>query len=253
MVNQPVFAVTFDFWDTIVVDDSDEPKRARAGLPPKRVIRRELVHQFLNKHAPITREQTDLAYDVADAAFNKVWRDQHATWTISERLKVLLKGLGRELPAEDFAELVRRHETMELEYRPDFVAGVHEAIGALRKKYKLAIVSDAIVTPGRAIRDLLRGEGLQDHFEAFVFSDEIGCSKPDPRMFQIAAEELGCAVSAIVHVGDREHNDVAGAHAAGARAVLLTAVRDRGSKDSKADAVCRNFSELPPLIDGLNG
>ena len=47
-----------------------------------------------------------LAYDVADAAFNRVWHDQHVTWRIGERLEVALKGLGRSLPAEDFAELV---------------------------------------------------------------------------------------------------------------------------------------------------
>ena len=26
-------AVTFDFWDTLVIDDSDEPARAARGLP----------------------------------------------------------------------------------------------------------------------------------------------------------------------------------------------------------------------------
>ena len=28
-------AITFDFWDTIVQDDSDEPKRKQQGLPTK--------------------------------------------------------------------------------------------------------------------------------------------------------------------------------------------------------------------------
>jgi hypothetical protein len=28
-------AITFDFWDTIAIDDSDEPKRAALGLPSK--------------------------------------------------------------------------------------------------------------------------------------------------------------------------------------------------------------------------
>ena len=39
-------AITFDLWDTVFHDDSDEPKRAAAGLPNKKVSRRDLVHCF---------------------------------------------------------------------------------------------------------------------------------------------------------------------------------------------------------------
>ncbi|HOD49391.1 MAG TPA: HAD family hydrolase [Candidatus Hydrogenedentes bacterium] len=251
MTKRPVEAITFDFWDTIVVDDSDEPKRAAAGLPSKFRARRDLLFEFLNRHEPLDRAMTDLAYNVADAAFNKVWHDQHFTWTIGERLRVMLKGLNRTLPNDDFAELVRRHEEMELEYRPDPVPGVHEAIRTLAGKYKLAIVSDAIVSPARCLRELLRGIGILDCFSAFVFSDEAGCSKPAPGVFVAAAEKLGCSIPGIVHVGDREHNDVGGPHAVGARAVLLTAAKDRGSESSKADAVCRSFADLPTVIESL--
>ena len=27
-------AITFDLWDTLFADDTDEPKRQKAGLPP---------------------------------------------------------------------------------------------------------------------------------------------------------------------------------------------------------------------------
>ncbi len=30
-----IAAITFDFWDTLAADDSDEPKRAALGLPAK--------------------------------------------------------------------------------------------------------------------------------------------------------------------------------------------------------------------------
>jgi putative hydrolase of the HAD superfamily len=252
MSSRRVEAVTFDLWDTIVYDDSDEPKRAAAGLPPKPVARRDLVFELLNKHEPIAREVTDLAFDVADAAFNKVWHDQHVTWTIGQRLRVLLTGLKRDLPEDDFAELVRRHEVMELEYRPDAVAGVHEAIRALHGKYKLGIVSDAIVSPGRCLRELLDGEGLLGCFDVCVFSDEVGRSKPAPRVFEAAADQLGCSIDGIVHVGDREHNDIGGPHAVGARGVLLTTAKDRGSDTSKADAICRDYADLLSVIEGLD-
>jgi len=240
-------AVCFDLWDTVFVDDSDEPKRRRQGLPPKPVERRELVYRYLARHSPIERVLVDCAYDTADAAFRQVWRHQYVTWPVRVRLQLVLAGLKRELPPEEFEELVRLHEEMELRVRPELAPGIAEALAALAGRYKLIVVSDAIFTPGRALRELLAGYGLKDLFSAFVFSDELGCSKPAAGMFQRAAELAGCRLEEMVHVGDREHNDVLGAKNAGCRAVLTTVVVDRGAATA-ADAVCRDYADLPGII-----
>lgn len=248
---RPVGLVTFDLWDCVFVDDSDEPKRKAAGRPTKREERRILVHQALSRQSPISRDKVDLAYDVTDAAFRKVWHDQCVTWTVRERLGVLLAGLGRELPEQDLSELVKRHEEMELEFRPDPVPGVHEAVAALKKIYRLAVISDAIFTPGRALRELLAGENLLQYFEAFAFSDEMGYSKPAAQVFESVAKAAGVEPRDIVHIGDRPHNDVNGAHRVGARAILLTAVKDRGADGCGADVVCSRYSDLPGALKRL--
>ncbi len=247
-----VRAVSFDLWDTVFLDDSDDPKRCRQGLCAKPIERRNLVHTYLSRHAPIDRALVSSAYDTTDAAFHHVWCNQRCTWTVAERLRVLLRGLKRDLPEEEFRELVRLHEEMELEVRPDLVPGVAGAIHSLRDRFTLVVVSDAIFTPGRVLREILAGYGLRDLFSAFVFSDEIGCSKPAPAMFQRAAELAGCGVEEIVHIGDREPNDIAGAKDAGARAVFVTCGRDRGSDGTRADAVCTDYAQLPSIIDSLN-
>jgi HAD superfamily hydrolase (TIGR01509 family) len=244
--------VSFDLWDTVFMDDSDETKRRQQGLPPKPIERRDLVHRFLSRHAPIDRALVDCAYNTADSAFREVWHHQHFTWPVEVRLRVLLAGLKRELPADELKELVRLHEDMELRVRPDLVPGVANALRALARKFTLVVVSDAIFSPGRALRELLAGYGLRDLFSAFVFSDEIGCSKPAPAVFRRASELAGCRIEEIVHIGDREHNDIAGAKDAGARAVLVTAAIDRGSAKTRADAVCRHFDQLPAILDSLN-
>ncbi len=245
-------AVTFDLWDTLIIDDSDEPVRAARALPTKRETRRRLLHAALHAETPIAYETVALAYDVADAAFNKVWHDQLVTWTVRERLGVLLAGLGRTLPEPALATLVRQHEDMELDPRPRFADGAVEAVRTLARSYKLAVISDAIFSPGRALRELLAGAGILDAFSAFVFSDEIGVSKPDPAAFVAAAKGLGVAVGDLVHVGDREHNDIAGAQRAGARAILITAIKDRrGGAQTAADAICTSHAELPGLVDRL--
>ena len=246
-----VSVISFDLWDTVLLDDSDESKRRQLGLPSKTVERRNLVHQFLSRHAPIDRALVDSAYNTADAAFWHVWHHQYVTWRVEERLRILLRGLKRELPDEELKELVRLHEEMELLARPDLVPGVADALRTLAGKYRLVVISDAIFTPGRALREILAGYGLLELFSAFVFSDEAGCSKPSPAMFRRAAELMDCRLDEMVHIGDREANDIAGPKNVGARAVLVTAGIDRGSAVTRADAVCTDYSRLPGIIESL--
>jgi putative hydrolase of the HAD superfamily len=245
-------AITFDLWDTVFVDDSDEPKRAAKGLLPKPAERRNLVHQFLERHEPISTEKVELAYDAVDAAFHHVWYSQNITWTVRERLSVLLKALNRNLPETEFDELILLHEDMELAIHPDLADGVAGAIQNLHGKYRMGVISDAIFSPGRALRQLLEHYDILKYFETFVFSDEIGCSKPDSALFNAAARALDVNPCDIIHIGDRELKDIEGSHAVGARAVLCTVVKDRGSKDTKADAICSDYSGLPDIIEQLN-
>ena len=250
-MGRPIKTVSFDLWDTVFIDDSDEPKRAAAGLPTKAIQRRKLVQQFLERHSPISRELVDRCYDTADAAFREVWYGQNVTWPVRVRLGVLLQGLGRKLSEDELAELVRLHEDMELEIKPDLLPGIGEALESLKGKYKMAVISDAIFSPGRALRELLRHYGLLDYFDYFVFSDEAGYSKPDPRAFHAVAKNTGCALSEIVHLGDREAKDIDGPHAVGARGILVPIAKDRGGPNSKADAVCRDYRDLRTILQKL--
>jgi putative hydrolase of the HAD superfamily len=244
-------AITFDLWDTLVHDDSDEPKRKARGLPSKRDHRRQLLWEALSRHAPIARASVDLAFDVADAAFNKVWREHSITWPIAERLQVALKGLGRSLPEADLALLADALGRMEIDIPPDAIPGVTEALAELSRRYRLAIVSDAIVTPGAKLRQLLELHGLRKYFSGFAFSDEVGHSKPHRSIFEAAARQMGVEFAEMVHLGDRDHNDVKGPQALGIKAVLFVATRDADRVKTSADAICENYRDLPATIDRL--
>ncbi len=213
---------------------------------------RMLVHQYLSRHEPIDRTHVDMVYDTADAAANKVWKEYQITWTVRERLEIVLKGLKRELPDLERAELARLHEEMELEFRPDTVSGAGEALAKLHGKYRLGVISDAIFTPGRALRQILSDAGLIYLFDVFIFSDEAGRSKPDPSAFNAAIEAFGIRPGELVHIGDREHNDIDGPHRVGARALLCTAVIDRGGEGSRAEAVFSDYGKLPDIISRLD-
>lgn len=250
-VPKVIEAITFDLWDTVIRDDSDEPKRAAMGLASKREARRLIAWEALAESNAIERANLDLAYEVMEAAFNHVWHEQHITWTVEERVEVLCRGLRADIPEANRRRLVQSLEEMEVTVPPDPVDGIAEAIEALAGRYRIGVVSDAIYTPGRCLRRWLAMHGLDCFFAGFAFSDEVGHSKPHRAMFASAADQLGVRFDAMLHIGDREHNDVRGPHGLGMKAVLFTASRDKDKSDTTADAVCESARDLPAVIERL--
>ena len=245
-------AITFDFWDTLVIDDSDEPKRAARGLPSKPAARlRLLVDEMMRHHAQIGPEQVAQAFEYANERFRHNWKNEHFTPTVASRLQEAYDYL-KIARTPGFDEVVRGIEDMEVHIPPDWAPGVKDALAELAQRYTLGIISDAIHTPGRGLRQLLEGQDLLRHFSVCIFSDEAGASKPAPVVFEKAAAGLGVPLSQIVHVGDRESNDVEGPLAMGMQAVLYTGVLDRSNAHTRASAICKDFAELPAIIRELD-
>lgn len=63
--------------------------------------------------------------------------------------------------------------------------------------------------------------GIADLFDLILYSAELGIHKPDRRIFDHAAKELGVPNDACVFVGDDPNSDVAGALNAGMEVVWL--------------------------------
>ena len=200
----------------------------------------------------MSEEAVRLAYDVSEAAFNNLWKQHSITWTLAERLDVILKGLGRNLSEEAKKSAIDALGRMEVDIPPDPIDGIKDALDRLAGRYKLCVVSDAIVTPGTGLRELLGRYGLRDFFSGFAFSDEVGRSKPHRRMFESAARQHGVEVPEMIHVGDRDHNDVKGPQALGMKAVLFIGKRAHDRHTTSADAICEKLSDLPRVIEALS-
>lgn len=246
-------AVTFDLWDTIVADDSDEAKRKAAGLPSKARARHALfTNALLADHPQLSPETAAAAFEHMNAWFNHLWKVEHKTPHIADRLREGYRHAGVS-PGENFEEAVEGFAYMEVDLPPDLAPGIRECLEALKGKYKLGIISDAIVTPGAQLRELLEKYDLLHYFDAFVFSDEAGASKPDPKVFELAAAGLGVPITSIAHIGDREHNDILGPIGVGAVAVLYTGVIDRGSDNTRAHIVCAHHDTLAAQLAAHGG
>jgi putative hydrolase of the HAD superfamily len=252
-------ALTFDFWDTIAADDSDEPKRAQMGLPSKadeRVIL--FVDHVVRRYPHIAPDEAAYAYRQANARFRDEWHNNHQTPGVHRRLSYAYDNLGLTPPPGKYAaflrevgDLARAIETMEVRIAPDFAPHIQSALDELSQHYTLGIISDTIHTTGRGVRQLLYQHGLLQYFSLLIFSDEVGESKPSPRIFRRASLELGLPAHMIAHIGDRESNDVAGPLAIGMRAILYTGLVDRGSDTTRANAICRDLRQLPYLAQRM--
>ena len=78
------------------------------------------------------------------------------------------------------------------------------------------------------------------YFSSVTISSETGFAKPDPRIFQAAAQSLETAPSQILLVGDSLHDDVEAAERVGVQAALI----DREGRYPRANHVCR----IPDLL-----
>lgn len=121
--------------------------------------------------------------------------------------------------------------------------GLPLLLDRLRARYRLSVISNSNGT----VREKLRRTGLWPYFEVVFDSREMGIEKPDPRIFRLAMERTGARPERSLYVGDLYHVDVAGARAAGMRAVLLDPGSIHGDKPVERAAT---LSDLP---DGISG
>jgi putative hydrolase of the HAD superfamily len=95
-----------------------------------------------------------------------------------------------------------------------------------------------------SLPDWLGPAGLLEHVERVITSAEAGVAKPGRGIFEQALQAAGEPPAAVVHVGDSLDNDVAGARAAGIRAIL---VQREGEPVPGVETV-RSLAELPGLL-----
>jgi HAD superfamily hydrolase (TIGR01549 family) len=140
----------------------------------------------------------------------------------------------------------------------ELIPGASEMMQALKERgYRLALVADG---PAATFTNNLGPYGLYDFFEVYTISDNLGCEKPDARMFHHAMAQLGIGAQdygRVVMVGNNLSRDIAGANALGMISVWL----DWGPRRSKIPAnagevpayTIKNPYELVALLDQLEG
>ena len=229
-------AITFDYWNTLY--------KAAAYAHPLR--RRFLFELFAKHQIDVSLEQVDAAEDVARRTWNKAWREEYRTPSAAEWVRVMLNELLIELPPTDFDALATCYDRSLLDANPGptLIDGAAETIRRLAQHYRLGVISDSGLSTGRTLREFLIRDQLIECFTQLSFSDEVGVSKPHPRIFHLTLDCLGAQPHEAVHIGDLTRSDIAGAKGVGKQAVRLTANYDDADQSVEPDAVLGSYAEL---------
>ncbi len=116
---------------------------------------------------------------------------------------------------------------------------------------KIGIVSNTFVHKS-TLEKHLDSLGIRDMFDLRIYSYECGLRKPDPRIFQRAAERIGVEPARILFVGDRIDKDIRPALKAGMLAAMKQAHSNAGKTLPEGAFRIKKISELPPLVDKIN-
>ncbi len=116
------------------------------------------------------------------------------------------------------------------------VAGGIELLDALRDHCRLGIVTN---NSAAEQTEKLRALNIANYFDTVVISEDVGVTKPDPKIFSIALERVGATAQETVFIGDNWINDIVGACNAGMSAIWL----DRNETPASADMTGHKFPE----------
>lgn len=143
-----------------------------------------------------------------------LWRDRDLT---DEHHRACYTALAREarLPAPSLADALYERARHPIAWQP--YPDTRPVLQELRRRDMPTAVVSNIGWDLRAVFDF---HDLTRYVDAFVLSYEVGMTKPDPRIFRIACDELALPPADVLMVGD-DHEADTGAAALGSPVHLV--------------------------------
>lgn len=234
-------AITFDFWRTLFYahEHSQERRDARVRVIAKTLgVPAEIV-------APVFRD--------VSREFLRVHIAEQRTLSPFEAIPMLERDLERAISDAEAHALVEGIADAFLTNPPVMIEGALEAVEAAARLVPVGVISDTGLTPGSRISRMLDAQGFASHISAYSFSDEVGVAKPQAAIFHHAADRLQVDPEEILHVGDLEPTDVAGAINVRATPALFAGDNDRYVEGTKAERVYASWRQFVDELPGLAG
>lgn len=197
--------------------------------------------------APDREDELVAALTAIEArSWERVGTDQRST-RLSELLQMASSELSLDVAGVMLEDAAAHHLdswTPHIRHHPEAVP----VLQALREQgVRIGLLSNTHWPRGFHERFLQR-DGLAELIDARLYTSEMEYVKPHPSVFKAALAAVGGAEPGrSVFVGDRLHDDVHGARAAGMRAVWVRNSWTDGF-DAEPDAVIDSLAELPDVV-----
>ena len=194
-------AVTFDLWNTLFSNVSYSTERFNY-----------LTEKLESEAISFNKKDLKIVFDKIFSFAN--WYQESLTRKhiyTATRFEEMLKMLNIQLKSEIFDEIVMNFESTMLSIKPRLKNNVRETLENLFPDYKIGLISDTGITPGRIIKKVLEDYEILKFFEITLFSDETGIYKPHSSVFELALNKLGVKPQNAAHVGDLLLTDIKGA------------------------------------------
>lgn len=238
-------AVTFDLWQTLILDTPEGLVRARADRV--RGIREILAREGL----VVKVRAVDQAYDAVGERLEEVWatnRDVGSRGQVRLLLDCLDLHGSAAADGRLMDELDQAYCLPILSALPVPNIGASDVLRILAAHgLALGLVCNTGRTPGKMLRLVLERLGLAFYFNVFSFSDEVGLRKPHPEIFHKTLRGLGVMPAEAAHVGDTLTTDVAGARGVGMRAIHLCPSTSVGRASDGVETI-PSLLALPALL-----
>ncbi len=138
----------------------------------------------------------------------------------------------------DFEELTTQHFSL--------LPNAEEVVRYLAAKYPITIVSNGFVSVQYR---KINASGLKDCFQHIVLSEEVGITKPQPGIFEIALKLNGLQKEDVVMIGDSYTSDIQGAINAGIDQIWLQSPHlTEEERQKPATYKIQNILELKSLL-----
>ncbi len=241
-------AVTFDYWETLVSEGAGIDAEEDGSMRTRQ----------LRAWSSILHEAGFSVDDVAiEQAFTHNWERFHEAWRENvqhgpnEATPLMCTFLGIDPPASVRAALVESFAAVGRVAPLQLAPGARECLHALKGAgARIGIICDVGMTDSATLRARLDEFGVLTYFDHWSFSDEVGCFKPFPPIFEHALAGLGVGdPSDMAHVGDGRRTDMAGALAMGMTAVRYSFFNDPPPDSGPdGDFVIDDHAKLPATL-----
>ena len=129
--------------------------------------------------------------------------------------------------------------------RFSLLEGAEELVRYLAAKYPLTVVTNGFV---EVQYEKFDKSGLRDCFAHIVLSEEVGCQKPNPRIFEEALRMNGLQAEDVVMIGDSWSSDIQGAINAGIDQIWIRKSKDPLPEGQSATYLVQSLSEVMEIL-----